>query len=153
MRIIQCPFNDQERKDQGIGKDKEDIEFKKVENIAVAVIPEEQSEEQEWKVYLLNLRDKPITNVLVNSRGYGKKEGHEVKTSVLRHFFEKIAPQEYVLVELIHGELLHLSNEFWISFRSDGYMYDKKVIFVTESIQKDNMTVVPLLQKKGVMIK
>jgi len=40
-----------------------------------------------------------------------------------------------------------------VSFTFDDYMYDKKYVFVKGSITKDNFTKIPMLDRKGVMIR
>ena len=130
-----------------------DIEFKKVKDIAIAVAPTSESGTEVWKVYLVNLKDRAIDSVLVHSEGYGTLEGKQVKTSSLRQFFEKIKGREYVVLEILPEKLKSLSNQFWISFWFDGFLYDKKYVFVTESIVEHNFTYIPVLEQKGVMIK
>lgn len=131
-----------------------DIDFKKIEGIAMAVIQRQDEEgEYVWKVYLLNLKNTAIESVLIRSRGYGEKDSQEVKTSELRQFFERIEPQEYVEVEILPEELLRLHNQFWISFSHGGFLYDKKYVFLAETIRADFFTEVPLLNEQGVMIK
>ncbi len=130
-----------------------DIDFKKVEDIAVAVAPRNDEKGEEWIVYLLNMKDADITNVLVNSKGYGTVEGKNVVTSSLRQYFEKIGAKQYVPLEILPEQLLGLANQFWISFWLDGNLYDKKYVFVTESIIENNFTNIPVLNKRGVMIK
>ena len=132
---------------------KKDIPFHKVEDIAIAVIPDEITEDEMWKVYLINMKPEPITNVIITSKGYGHVEGRPVETSVMRQFFETIDGRSYSLIEPIDSKLFGLSNEFWVSFVQEGVMYDKKYVFVTESIVKDNFTSIPLMDTKGVMIK
>jgi hypothetical protein len=131
----------------------EDIKFDKVEGVAIAVIPKQAGDPAKWDVYLLNLKDSAIEQVLVRSKGYGNYEGKEVETSTLRQYYEEVAPNNYTKLELIKENLLGLHNEFWISFRYRGQVYDKKYIFVPESIIPDNLTSIPLLQQQGVMIK
>ncbi|HQS53316.1 MAG TPA: hypothetical protein PLN99_15600, partial [Daejeonella sp.] len=65
---------------------KKDLPENIVENVAIAVVLESSTPEvKNWKVYLLNLKDEPIETVLVSSKGYGEKDGKQVKTSILRH--------------------------------------------------------------------
>ncbi len=130
-----------------------DIQFNKVEDIAVAVAPRVENSSEVWVVYLVNMKDRPINGVLVNSKGYGVVDGKEVKTSSLRQFFEKIEGRDFVQVEILPEQLIGLSNQFWVSFWQDGVLYDKQYVFVTESIVKDNLIDIPVLNKKGVMIK
>ena len=66
---------------------KKDIPNLKVEDLAIAIVPRDA---ELWDTYIINLKEEPITNVLINSKGYGDREGELIKTSVLRHFFEKL---------------------------------------------------------------
>jgi hypothetical protein len=45
-----------------------------------------------------------------------------------------------------------LTNEYWLSYYISGQIFDKKFIFVPESIVDTNMIRVPILNKPGVMI-
>ena len=81
-----------------------DIEQLKVENVAVAVVQEENKEGGlEWNVYLVNMQEKTIEGVLVSSRGYGenKSTGSKIETSTLRHFLKDIEPKSYCKIEPI----------------------------------------------------
>lgn len=133
-----------------------DIDFKKVTDLALAVVPDEEgspSDPEQYKVYLINLGIEPITSVMVSSQGYGTVDGKEVKTSTIRQLIELIGGQQFVAVEIITEELKQLSNQFWVSFYQKGQLYDKKYVFVTESINEEFFTHIPLLGKKGVMIR
>lgn len=135
---------------------KKDIPSYKVEDLIVAVVPrkyEDPHSDELWDVFVVNLKQHPIQNVLINSRGYGKIGGERRSTSVLRHFYETIAPQAFVKVEPIQTSLFDFTNEYWISFVFEDYMYDKKYVFVRGSIHEDNFTVIPLIELKGVMIR
>lgn len=126
-----------------------DIERPEVKDIIVAVI----LEEADWNVYLINLKNVPIEGVLVTSKGYGSINDESRKTSVLRQFFETIPPQSYVKIEPIMEELFGLTNEYWVSFYISNIIYDKKFIFLPETISPDNFTYIPVLKTNGVMIK
>jgi len=130
-----------------------DIPFKKVQDIAVAVSPRVDEEGEVWVVYLVNMKDRAISGVLVNSKGFGTVDGRQVKTSSLRHFFEKIDGKDFVTLEILPEKLIGIANQFWVSFWLDGFLYDKQFVFVSESIVKDNLTNIPVLNKKGVMIR
>jgi hypothetical protein len=47
------------------------------------------------------LKNVPLENVLVTSKGYGEKDGEQVKTSTLRHSFPLIEANSYKLIEPI----------------------------------------------------
>ena len=132
---------------------KKDLPENIVENVAIAVILESSTPEvKNWKVYLLNLKDEPIETVMVSSKGYGEKAGKQVKTSVLRHSIGTVAAQDYAAIELLDEQVLGLTNEYWLSYYTGGRIYDKKFIFVPESIVDSNLSRIPLLNKPGVMI-
>jgi len=131
---------------------KSDIPELKVEDVAVAIVPREGDDEL-WDAYLINLKEGPIDNVLINSRGYGEWEGDTVKTTILRHFFEQVQPESIIKIEPIQVKLFALTNEYWVSFSYQGHLYDKKYVFVRGSIQTDNFTNVPYTSLKGVMIR
>jgi hypothetical protein len=133
---------------------KKDISPPEVENIAVAIIKEENElGETEWNAYLLNMKEEPIEGVLVSSQGYGSFEGDDVKTSTLRHFLDVLGAHEAKMIEPIMENLFGLNNEFWVSFYINKVMYDKKYIFLPETIREENFTLIPYLNKKGVMIR
>ena len=129
----------------------------KVEDLAIAIVPREEviinPEEDLWDTYIINLKDEKIKSVLIASQGYGEIEGEEIKTTTLRHFFEEIGPLEILKIEPIQRKLFDLTNEYWVSFNFDGYMYDKKYVFVKGSIAEYNFTLIPFINKKGVMIR
>ncbi len=131
-----------------------DIEHPEVTDIALAVVKDtNELGEDEWAVYLLNLKDVEIKNVLINSKGYGLHNGEQVKTSVLRHFFDSIEAQSAQKIEKIMEDVFGLNNEYWISFYIDNLIYDKCYVFLTETIREDYFTTIPILNKQGVMIR
>ena len=136
---------------------KKDIPQYKVADLAIAIVPRLENgiitDNELWDVFVLNMKEDPIENVLVNSKGYGEIEGETMRTTTLRHFFNEIGPMSAMLLEPIQTKLFDIANEFWISFSYDGYMYDKKYVFVRGSISEANFTSIPLLDTKGVMIK
>ena len=127
----------------------------KVENIGVAVVQTlNEMNEKLFNVYVLNLRDEIIDEILVTSKGYGVNvnSGEKTETSILRHKIDLLMPNEFALIEPIVEDDFGLSNEYWVSFWSHDKMYDKKFIFVPESISEENMKTIPLIGSKGVLI-
>ncbi|MDN3547905.1 hypothetical protein [Mucilaginibacter aquaedulcis] len=130
-----------------------DLPENNVKDIAIAVALESESIESKiWYVYLINLKNEPIENVLVTSKGYGEKDGVQVKTSTLRHMFPEVAGQSYKLIEPIDEQTFGLNNEYWLSYYIGKNIYDKKFIFLPESIVEMNFIKLPVLNKPGVMI-
>ena len=133
---------------------KKDLPENDVKDIAVAVALERESVETKvWYVYLINLKNEPIENVLITSKGYGEKDGEQVKTSTLRHMIPVVDSQGYKLIEPIDEQTFGLNNEYWLSYYIGKDIYDKKFIFLPESIVEMNFIKIPVLNKPGVMIK
>lgn len=129
-----------------------DIVFPEVEDIAVAIVQEFEGLD-EYNVYLINLKFVDINNVLVTSSGYGLINEEQKKTSTLRHFFEEIKQHDFIVIEPITKEVFGLSNEYWVSFTLNNQLFDKQFIFLPETIVESNMINIPVLNKKGVLIK
>lgn len=106
---------------------------------------------EEWYVFLINRNEYPLKNVLVTSKGYGEKEGEKQQTSVLRHFVEEVPAEEHTAIEPIDPGLFHLFNEFWVSYYIDDQVYDKKFVFVPESVSEENIIRIKQLDLEGVL--
>ncbi len=135
---------------------REELLGPKVENVGIAIV-EETNElgENVFYAYLLNLRDDIMEGIIVTSTGYGENAttGEKVKTSTLRHSLEVLLPNEAAKIEPIMEEVFGLANEFWVSFWVNDTMYDKKFVFLPETISTEKMKVLPILGQKGIMIK
>ena len=127
----------------------------KAKEIGVAAVQElSETGDKIWNVYFLNFRKEILTTILVTSKGYLKKEsGEMIKSSVLRHMFDTVEPESGIKVEPIMEEMFTLNNEYWISFYSGNELLDSKFIFLADTIQEKYLVDIPLLGKKGVLIK
>lgn len=124
-----------------------------VKDIGIGVALESESVESKiWYVYLINLTNQALETVLITSKGYGEKDGEQVKTSVLRHAFPLIPANSYKLIEPIDEATFGLNNEYWLSYYIGKEIFDKKFIFLPESIVDSNFIKLPVVNKPGVMI-
>jgi len=132
---------------------KKDLPENRVEDIGIAVVLEgETPEVRTWNVYLINRKEEPINNVLVSSKGYDFSDGKDIQTTLLRHFIGDVEGNSFAKIEPIDEALFGLTNEYWLSYYIDGTIYDKKFIFLPESIVDSNFVKVPILNKPGVLI-
>jgi hypothetical protein len=131
---------------------KNDIDFPKVEKVGVCAIPETDDGKVSWRVHIINLLDEDLTNILVSTRGYGKKDDDKVKTSVLRHYFEDLKARSSRPIEVITPELVGLNNQYWVSFYIDKAIFDKKFIFLPDTLLEKNLIDIPVLNQKGILI-
>ena len=89
----------------------------------------------------------------MSSKGYGSYKGESVKTSVLRQFLGTIEPHSFTQVEAIQKKVFGLNNEYWVSFYIGKEIFDKKFIFLPETINEEFFTSIPLVNERGVMIR
>lgn len=129
-----------------------DIAIPEVKHVTLAVVRKHNiGEGDEWKVYLINNNDLPITNTLVSSKGYGVKDGEEQRTSILRHYLDTIESNAAVLIEPIDPAVFHLNNEYWVSYYIGKEIFDKRFVFVPESIKEENLTYIKELDMQGIL--
>ena len=123
------------------------------DGVGVAVIHEEGEEnEMVWNVYLINFNNALIDGVLISSKCYGTINNEEVKTSILRHMLNEIDALDYGKIEPLHEDLFILNNEYWVSFYLDGKIYDRKFVFVENTIDKSRLAHINIIDKKGILI-
>ena len=133
---------------------KKDIDFLEVNDIGIAIVLESESaENRNWKAYLLNFKSETISNILVSTKGYGLLNGEEVKTATFRHSLGALAPQSYVPIEIIDESLFAIHNEFWLSFYIGDRVFDKKIIFLPNTISATKLSLIPLLMLPGIIIR
>lgn len=130
---------------------KKDIEIPEVTEVYIAAIREKHEEygSLDWNAYLINDREDALEGVLIVSKGYdGKNE-----TSIMRHSITNLPPQSFAKVEFLQDDVLKLNNEFSVSFFAEGKMFHKKFVFKKNSINEKALQAVPVMQKKGVLLK
>jgi hypothetical protein len=129
-----------------------DIKVPEVKDVTLAVARKRApGESDEWQVHLINNNDFEISNTLVASNGYGEKEGQKQNTSTLRHFLDVVPAHGTALIEPIDPNVFHLNNEFWVSYYIGTQIYDKRFVFVPDSIREENISFIPELEMEGVL--
>lgn len=129
-----------------------DIKIPEVKNVTLAVARLKQTGESDnWKVYLINNNEFPIENTLVASKGYGEKDGEQQRTSILRHFLDTIPANSAALIEPIDPAVFHLNNEYWVSYYIGTQIFDKRFVFVPDTIREENISFIKELEMEGVL--
>ncbi|NJN26805.1 MAG: hypothetical protein HC819_12935 [Cyclobacteriaceae bacterium] len=128
---------------------KSDLNIPKVSGVEIVAAPQQEGDEL-WDIYLINRNDVNLKNVLIASKGYGQKDGKDQKTSTLRHMINDVEPQSMIKIEPIQKQVFHLTNEYWVSYYIGSAIYDKKFIFVPDSIQQANITKIDGFDLNGV---
>jgi hypothetical protein len=134
---------------------KEELKGPKVTDVSVAIVQELGEENTVvYNVYVVNEKNVKLEGVLVTSSGYAtaQKTQEQVITSTLRKSLGDIAANSVQKIEPIMEDLFGLNNEYWVSFWIDNKMYDKKYIFLSETIKEEYFVKIPIINKKGVLI-
>jgi hypothetical protein len=132
---------------------KKDIQIPEVTDVFMAIVKEynEVFQCEDWNAYLINNKDTAIEMVLIVSKGYD--EDQLTETSLLRHKIEKLPAKSFAKVELLYEGVLKLSNFFNVTFFEGNAMFDKKYLFEKGTLKEGALRMIPLLNKKGVLIK
>ncbi len=130
---------------------KKDIDIPEVKDVYVAAVREKHDEYKslDWNAYLINDKKEPIEGVLIVTKGYeGTRE-----TSTMRHSLTTLPAQSFAKVEFLQDDVLQLNNEFSVSFFSEGKMFHKKFVFRKNSINERSLQDLPVMKKKGVLLR
>lgn len=131
---------------------KKDIEMPEVKNVTLAVVREKNILNQdEWRVFIINKNTYSLENTLVASQGYGEKKSEPQRTSTLRHFLDTVPGEGFAMVEPIDPGLFHLNNEYWVSYYVGTQIFDRRFVFVPDSICEANLTFIKELAMEGVL--
>ena len=129
-----------------------DIKIPEVKNVTLAVARKKDiAAQDEWHVYLINNNELDIENTLVASTGYGVKNGEEQRTSILRHILKTIPAKSVSLIESIDPTVFHLNNEYWVSYYIGNQIFDKRFVFVPDSIREEHISFIKELEMEGVL--
>ncbi|MGZ0015511.1 hypothetical protein [Yeosuana sp. AK3] len=130
---------------------KKDIQIPEVENVYIAVIHEYNDvyKTQDWNAYIINDKEVDLDMVLMVVNGY-----NETKiTSTMRHKIDKLPAKSYAKIELMQEAVLQLNNSFKVSFFEGNKMFDKTYLFRKNTINEKALQTIPLMGKKGVLVK
>ncbi|MEE1899045.1 hypothetical protein V1389_11895 [Flavobacterium rakeshii] len=134
---------------------RKDITIPVVENVYVAVMQEwnEDFNENTWYAYLINDNKDKIETAIVVSNANGVIDGEQRKTSMMRHAYQEVPGNSAVKIEMMDKTVLQLHNKFMVTYFKDNVMYEKDYIFIAGSITEDDVTELPVIEKKGILSK
>mgnify|MGYP000621778210 FL=1 len=132
---------------------KKDIKIPEVNDVFMAVVKEYNNDFQceDWNAYIINNKEVVIEMVLIVSKGYDEDTLDE--TSLMRHKIDKLPAKSFAKVELMQEAVLKLSNFFNVTFFEGNKMFDKKYLFEKGTIKEGALRNIPLLNKRGILVK
>ncbi|PCH52774.1 MAG: hypothetical protein COC22_03580 [Flavobacteriaceae bacterium] len=132
---------------------KKDLQIPEVTNVFIAVVKEYNNEFkcEDWNAYIINNKEVAIEMVLIVSKGYD--EDKLLETSIMRKKIEKLPAKSFAKIELLQDEVLTISNFFNITFFEGNQLFYKKYLFKKGSLKEGALRNIPLLNKRGVLVK
>jgi hypothetical protein len=130
---------------------KKDINIPVVKNVYVAVVHEYNDvyKTHDWNAYIINDKNVDLDIVLIVTSGYSK----EKTTSIFRKKLDKLPAKSYAKIELMQEELFKLNNQFKVTFFESNTMFDKTYLFRKNTINKNALQPIPLMEARGVLVK
>ena len=132
---------------------KKDIQIPEVTNVFIAVVKEfnEEFQCEDWNAYIINNKEVAIEMVLIVSKGYDKDK--LLETSLMRKKIENLPAKSFAKIELLQGEVINISNFFNVTFFEGNSMFDKKYVFKKGTLKEGALRNIPLLNKRGILVK
>lgn len=130
---------------------KKDIYIPKVENVHLAVVYEYNDiyKSNDWNAYIINDKEVDLEMVLIVTRGYSETK----ETSTMRHKLDRLPAKSFAKIELMQEAVLQLNNEFKVTFFENNTLFDKTYLFRKNTINIKALQTMPLMNKKGVLVK
>jgi hypothetical protein len=130
---------------------KKDINIPVVKDVYVAVVFEYNDiyKTYDWNAYIINDKKVDLDVVLIVTSGYSKDK----TTSIFRKKLDKLPAKSYAKIELMQEELFALNNQFKVTFFEGNDMFDKTYLFRKNTINKNALQPIPLMEVRGVLVK
>ena len=128
---------------------RKDIEIPEVKDVYVAAVQEmhEDYKTLDWNAYIINDGLEPLEMVLLTVQGYNDKE----MTTHTRHTIKMLPAKGYAKIEFMQEDIFRLDNFYSVTYFLNNKMYEKRFEFPAHSISLKNTTVVPVVDKQGVL--
>ncbi len=129
---------------------KKDIKIPQVVDVFMAIVHEYNDEFQcfDWNAYLINQQENSLEMVMIVAKGFDDQKS----TAVIRKTIEHLPAKSIAKIELIQDEVLQLNNAFQVSFFSNNKLFDKTYLFPKNSVSVNTLEMIPLINKKGVVV-
>ena len=130
---------------------KKDIIIPGVQSVYVAIVKEYNQvyHTQDWNVFIINDKVVDLELVLIVSSG----ELDTKVTSIFRKKLDKLPAKSYAKIEMMQEDLFAFNNSFKISFFEKNVMFDKTFIFPKNTITREALQKIPLMNERGVLAK
>ncbi|MBM1104967.1 hypothetical protein JQC67_02335 [Aurantibacter crassamenti] len=128
---------------------KKDIEIPIAKEVNVVLVHEWNDEflAKEWNAYIINNRTSTIEMVLIVSKGFDEDR----ETSTMRHSINSLPEKSFKKIELVQEEVLALNNEFFVTFFADEKLFEKRFLFLKNTVTEKHLQHIPIIDREGVI--
>jgi len=128
---------------------RKDIEIPVVKDVYIAVVKELHKEfkTEDWNAYIINNGIEPLEIVLITVQGYSKTQ----MTTHMRHKIAVLPAKGFAKIEFIEESVFKLDNFYSVTYFLNNKMYEKRWEFPAHSIKDSNTTIIPVMNKRGVL--
>lgn len=131
---------------------KSDIEIPSADGVSIVFVPEkDKTGKRIYSVGVLNMRNNPISQVIINARGSGRIKGVEKHTDSIRFMIQDLPVGAFKAFEILVRNSTELTNEYRISFFENGILYDKKVTVPPKYVSLQKKQLIASIGKPGVI--
>lgn len=124
---------------------RKDIHIPVSKNIVLGIVP---LEDDTWDMYLYNLNENNLKNILIVTTGYDD----EKVSSTLRYFIEGLDGNSCIKFETIMEDVMNLKNTIMISYSIGMDLYEIEFNFNREMINSMTTETLPLNNLDGYVI-
>lgn len=128
---------------------RKDIIIPEVKNVYIAAVQETHPEFKtlDWNAYIINDGNEPLEMVLLTIQGYSDTK----MTTRTRHTIKLLPAKSFAKIEFMEDSIFKLDNFYSVTYFLNNQMYEKRFEFVAYSIDKRNVSNIPVIAKDGVM--
>ena len=128
---------------------KKDIHIPEVKDVYIAVVHDynENYKVYDWNAYIINDKAVDLEMVIIVTKGYSEAK----KTATFRKKIELLPAKSFAKIELLLDDVLAINNRFDVSFFENNTVFEKSFEFRKNTINKNALQNIPLMDVKGVL--
>lgn len=131
---------------------KKDIIVPSADGVALALYVDKDPDGKKiWVAGILNERENPLSDVIINASGKGRIKGVDKETANLRFLIQDVPARSFKSFEILIKDSLSLENTYRISFFDGSSLAEKKIIIPPGFVALQSKELIPFIRKPGVI--
>lgn len=71
----------------------------------------------------------------------------------MRHGIRSVGAKSFEKIEMVQEEVLALNNEFFVTFFAEGKLYERRFVFLKNSVKQNAIKTIPVIEREGILAK